>query len=863
MNRYKTLLLAGLLSGMFACKDDNLFMGDNSVDGGERPNTGGSAGMPGLGGSAGLSGHGGSAAGGTTTSSGGVGGDTGTFSSCGNGKLELLEQCDDGNTVSGDGCNRICQVEDHWECPSPGQPCVDLARCGDGTLTSDETCDDGNTVAGDGCAADCQSIEPGWICRVPGKPCTPLCGDGVVRGNETCDDGNRSSGDGCSSTCRLEPGATCPAPGQPCKVSICGNGVVEPGERCDLGSKNGLFYGDGKGCSRSCTKEPTCQDSVGKTQPCTTTCGDGNVDPGEDCDDGNASDGDGCSSTCKIESGFSCSTLAAQPTSTCQSGVGQCLELPILYRDFQPENVASGGHPDFFFLGSKADNATSPTTICVPNSAGPAHGNDATARCWGIVAPTLSYGKPQPGTTTTCACQFSDWNIANSSRIPGGYTQAGNDSPLSDGKGGFVGNSPGTTVSVTGHAGISAGTLLAFTASTPAGPIWKGTVPAYKDANSFKQWFNDDPTVNKTFASVLEMPAIASNLYQFASTSHLAQGGFFPLDSLNSGQATLCNLTPYWNHWDGTPIWSTCQGDQYFFPPRVGPGDCAGDASSALGCWVSNVAGVKHDAYFTDEARHYFVYDGTAGFSLGFFGDDDLFIFINGVLVLDLGGVHQPLPGRLTISGDPGDASVTEGGCLDAAGNITGDSAGSNACSATSASAPVAATPDDFRVRTVKLGLVTGKVYEIAIFGADRHPPESNFQLTLSGSPTRRSVCMPRCGDGVVATGEECDCGDGSGVPPARCMGPNNDTTYGGCTTQCKLGPFCGDGEVSGPEECDLGDQNGTIVGPNGCTLGCTKPHFCGDGIVDASLGEECDLGNSNGLPGQMCTSLCKWFGLN
>jgi cysteine-rich repeat protein len=348
MNRYKTLLLAGLLSGMFACKDDNLFMGDNSVDGGEWPNTGGSAGMPGLGGSAGLSGHGGSAAGGTTTSSGGVGGDTGTFSSCGDGKLELLEQCDDGNTVSGDGCNRICQVETNWECPSPGQPCVYLARCGNGLLTSDETCDDGNTVSGDGCAADCQSIEPGWTCRVPGKPCTPLCGDGVVRGNETCDDGNRSSGDGCSSTCRLEPGATCPAPGQPCKVSICGNGVVEPGERCDLGSKNGLFYGDGKGCSRSCTKEPTCQDSVGKTQPCTTTCGDGNVDPGEDCDDGNASDGDGCSSTCKIESGFSCSTLAAQPTSTCQSGVGQCLELPILYRDFQPENVASGGHPDFF-----------------------------------------------------------------------------------------------------------------------------------------------------------------------------------------------------------------------------------------------------------------------------------------------------------------------------------------------------------------------------------------------------------------------------------------------------------------------------------------------------------------------------------
>jgi hypothetical protein len=47
------------------------------------------------------------------------------------------------------------------------------------------------------------------------------------------------------------------------------------------------------------------------------------------------------------------------------------------------------------------------------------------------------------------------------------------------------------------------------------------------------------------------------------------------------------------------------------------------------------------------------------------------------------------------------------------------------------------------RDRTVKLGLNNGKVYEIAIFGADRHPPESNFQLTLSGSTTKRSVCTP------------------------------------------------------------------------------------------------------------------------
>jgi hypothetical protein len=152
---------------------------------------------------------------------------------------------------------------------------------------------------------------------------------------------------------------------------------------------------------------------------------------------------------------------------------------------------------------------------------------------------------------------------------------------------------------------------------------------------------------------------------------------------------------------------------------------------------------VKHDSYFTTEARYYFVYDGTSGISLAFYGDDDLFIFINGMLVLDLGGVHQQLPGKITVLGSPGDAQVTEGGCLDAAGNLQGTTAGSTLCSPSNATKVPAAADSDFRVRTVPLGLVTGKVYEMAIFGADRHPPESNYQLTLQGFTAKRSVCQP------------------------------------------------------------------------------------------------------------------------
>src|SRR6266700_301051 len=233
---------------------------------------------------------------------------------CGNGSIDPTEQCDDGNTVSNDGCNQLCQVEANGNCPTPGQRCVFIAVCGNGVLTSDEACDDGNTTGGDGCSADCKTVEPGYQCRVPGKRCVPLCGDGVITGSEKCDDHNTASGDGCSSTCLVEPGASCPPTGGACTKSVCGDGILGAGETCDCGTDpahlpagctgpNGLFNGDGTGCSRTCTKEPVCRGTAGSgtTHSCATTCGNGNIEAGEACDDGNLTDGDGCSSTCTVE----------------------------------------------------------------------------------------------------------------------------------------------------------------------------------------------------------------------------------------------------------------------------------------------------------------------------------------------------------------------------------------------------------------------------------------------------------------------------------------------------------------------------------------------------------------------------------
>lgn len=61
----------------------------------------------------------------------------------------------------------------------------------------------------------------------------------------------------------------------------CGNGTVDPSEQCDDGNR-----ADGDGCDANCTP---------------TGCGNGIRTGGEECDDGNESSRDGCDSSCQIE----------------------------------------------------------------------------------------------------------------------------------------------------------------------------------------------------------------------------------------------------------------------------------------------------------------------------------------------------------------------------------------------------------------------------------------------------------------------------------------------------------------------------------------------------------------------------------
>ena len=98
---------------------------------------------------------------------------------CGNSIVEDVEDCDDGNTASGDGCSSSCVMETGYSCFLDG---LCISHCGDGILASGEVCDDGNRFDYDGCSATCQ-IESGFVCN-------------MSAGVTACNDGHDNDGDG-------------------------------------------------------------------------------------------------------------------------------------------------------------------------------------------------------------------------------------------------------------------------------------------------------------------------------------------------------------------------------------------------------------------------------------------------------------------------------------------------------------------------------------------------------------------------------------------------------------------------------------------------------------------------------------------
>jgi fibro-slime domain-containing protein len=151
-----------------------------------------------------------------------------------------------------------------------------------------------------------------------------------------------------------------------------------------------------------------------------------------------------------------------------------------------------------------------------------------------------------------------------------------------------------------------------------------GPTPQTSGPDAFKQWYNDVPGVNFNLPTTIQLGETAPGQFSYEN------GAFFPVDG---------------------------QGFQN--------------------------EGNPHNFHFTTEGHTLFTYKG--GESFTFTGDDDLWLFINNKLAIDLGGLHPQLSETIDLD----------------------------------ALAPA-------------LGIEKGKTYPMDIFHAERHTNESNFRIQTS-----------------------------------------------------------------------------------------------------------------------------------
>jgi len=452
------------------------------------------------------------------------------------------------------------------------------------------------------------------------------------------------------------------APREAVGTMACGNGRLDPGEACDDGNQR-----DQDGCSRDCRRiEPDFACPI-PGLPCIyqVKCGDGVLGGSERCDP--PSVGHGCSLACQVEPGWVCDAPAACHQTVCGDR-----------RTEGAEACDDGNQID----GDGCSASCSLEPDCTSGTCGSKCGDGLT-----LLPEACDDGNQSDGDGCAHDCTIE----------PGWTCRADAESPpaelalrvvyrdfISFPIGGGVRHPDFER-----FGGMGVTPMLVKPVLDPTGkPIMDGrcTAPGITPlcpydqqlttAANFDAWYHDTPGVNIPIAGVLRLPRTAAGDYIYDSGTM----GFYPID-----------------------------GQAWTLPP-------AREAPAMADATIND--GGLHNFGFTTEIRYFLQYRG--GESLVFSGDDDMWIFLNRHLALDVGGLHTRTERTLSVDGN-----------------------------------------------AAAWGLTPGGLYELALFHAERHSAGSNFKLTLTGFAPSSSACHSTCGDGVVASPvEQCDDGntlDGDG----------------------------------------------------------------------------------------------------